>query len=112
LSAERETNRPRSRISALVLDPPSSSFPTTLAESSGKDSPKMSQERETGTVKWFNAQKGYGFIERQGGNDVFVHHSEIEGEGYRELREGEKVTFIVTQGQKGPQASQVRRATD
>ena len=69
----------------------------------------MSQERETGTVKWFNAQKGYGFIERQGGNDVFVHHSEIEGEGYRELREGEKVTFLVTQGQKGPQASQVRR---
>ena len=72
----------------------------------------MSQERETGTVKWFNAQKGYGFIERERGGDVFVHHSEIEGEGYRELREGEKVTFLVTQGQKGPQASQVRRATD
>jgi CspA family cold shock protein len=69
----------------------------------------MSQQRETGTVKWFNAQKGYGFIERPGGNDVFVHHSEIEGEGYRELKEGERVSFVVTQGQKGPQASQVRR---
>lgn len=69
----------------------------------------MSQERETGTVKWFNAEKGYGFIQREAGKDVFVHHSEIEGEGYRELREGERVTFVVTQGQKGPQASQVRR---
>jgi cold shock protein len=69
----------------------------------------MSQERETGTVKWFNADKGYGFIEREGGKDVFVHHSEIQGEGYRQLSEGERVTFVVTQGEKGPQASQVRR---
>jgi cold shock protein len=70
----------------------------------------MSEERVTGTVKWFNAQKGFGFIEREGAPDVFVHHSEIQADGYRELNEGEKVTFIVTQGQKGPQASQVRRA--
>ncbi|NLF74466.1 MAG: cold-shock protein [Chloroflexi bacterium] len=72
----------------------------------------MSQEREFGTVKWFNSQKGFGFIERQGGPDVFVHHSEIQAEGYRELREGERVSFVVTQGQKGPQASQVRRETE
>jgi len=69
----------------------------------------MSQERVTGTVKWFNAQKGYGFIERQGGPDVFVHHSAIQGEGYRELTEGERVEFVITQGPKGPQASDVVR---
>ncbi|WP_119065184.1 cold-shock protein [Aggregatilinea lenta] len=69
----------------------------------------MSEERVTGTVKWFNAQKGFGFIERQGGPDVFVHHSAILGEGYRELTEGEQVEFTVTQGQKGPQASGVIR---
>jgi CspA family cold shock protein len=71
----------------------------------------MSEEREFGTVKWFNSQKGFGFIEREGGPDVFVHHSEIQAEGYRELNEGERVSFVVTQGQKGPQASQVRRET-
>ncbi len=69
----------------------------------------MSEERVTGTVKWFNAQKGFGFIEREGGPDVFVHHSSILGEGYRELTEGERVEFTVTQGQKGPQASGVIR---
>lgn len=69
----------------------------------------MSQERITGTVKWFNAQKGFGFIEREGGPDVFVHQSEIQGEGYRELLEGEKVEFTITQGQKGLQASRVVR---
>ncbi|HML24117.1 MAG TPA: cold shock domain-containing protein [Aggregatilinea sp.] len=69
----------------------------------------MSEQRVTGTVKWFNAQKGFGFIERQGGPDVFVHHSSIVGEGYRELNEGESVEFTVTQGQKGPQASNVVR---
>jgi CspA family cold shock protein len=71
----------------------------------------MSEEREFGTVKWFNSQKGFGFIERENGPDVFVHHSEIQAEGYRELNEGERVSFVVTQGQKGPQASQVRRET-
>jgi CspA family cold shock protein len=69
----------------------------------------MSQERVTGTVKWFNSQKGYGFIERQGGPDVFVHHTAIQGEGYRELTEGERVEFVITQGPKGPQASDVIR---
>ena len=70
----------------------------------------MSEERATGIVKWFNAQKGFGFIEREGAPDVFVHHSEIQGDGYRELNEGETVTFVVTEGQKGPQASQVTRS--
>jgi CspA family cold shock protein len=64
-------------------------------------------ERETGTVKWFNGAKGYGFIERDGGADVFVHFSAIRGEGYRNLEEGQKVEFNVEQGQKGLQASDV-----
>ncbi|RMF48771.1 MAG: cold-shock protein [Anaerolineae bacterium] len=66
-------------------------------------------ERETGTVKWFNATKGYGFIERDQGGDVFVHYSAIEGSGYRSLDEGERVTFTVVQGQKGLQAQDVSR---
>lgn len=65
--------------------------------------------RETGVVKWFNAQKGYGFIQRENGSDVFVHHSSILSGGFRELVEGERVEFTVTQGQKGLQASEVTR---
>lgn len=62
-----------------------------------------------GTVKWFNADKGFGFIAPDGGAaDVFVHFSEIVGNGYRSLENGQRVEFEVTQGQKGPQASQVR----
>jgi len=62
----------------------------------------------TGTVKWFNGEKGYGFITQDdGGPDVFVHFSAIAGEGYRNLDEGQKVSFDVTQGQKGPQAANV-----
>ncbi|HUF38696.1 MAG TPA: cold-shock protein [Anaerolineales bacterium] len=64
-------------------------------------------EKEQGTVKWFNGAKGYGFIERQGGEDVFVHFNAIMGDGYRNLEEGQRVEFIVTQGQKGLQAEQV-----
>ncbi len=64
-------------------------------------------EREQGTVKWFNAEKGYGFIARQVGDDVFVHYSEIRSSGFRSLDEGQKVEFTVTQGQKGPQAQDV-----
>jgi CspA family cold shock protein len=64
----------------------------------------------TGTVKWFNSEKGFGFIEQDGGGaDVFVHYSAISGGGYRELTEGQKVEFEVTQGQKGPQADNVRK---
>ena len=62
-----------------------------------------------GTVKWFNDAKGFGFIEQESGDDVFVHHSEIQGEGFKSLAEGDSVTFDVTQGQKGPQASNVRK---
>ncbi|GAA0953027.1 MULTISPECIES: cold-shock protein [Nonomuraea] len=62
-----------------------------------------------GTVKWFNAEKGFGFIAPDGGApDVFVHFSEIQGNGYRSLEDGQRVEFEITQGQKGPQASQVR----
>jgi len=65
-------------------------------------------EKETGTVKWFNDAKGYGFIARDAGEDVFVHYSAVEGEGFRTLREDERVEFAVEQGPKGLQATQVR----
>lgn len=64
-------------------------------------------EKEQGTVKWFNGSKGYGFIERDSGEDVFVHFSAIIGDGFRNLEEGQRVEFTVTQGQKGPQAQDV-----
>lgn len=64
-------------------------------------------DRITGTVKWFDEQKGFGFIERAEGKDVFAHHSNIEGGGYKSLTEGQKVEFVVTQGQKGPQAENI-----
>ncbi|HHE70848.1 MAG TPA: cold-shock protein [Chloroflexi bacterium] len=65
-------------------------------------------ERETGTVKWFNEAKGYGFISRESGGDVFVHYSDIQGSGFRTLREGQRVEFSVQQGEKGPKAVDVR----
>jgi CspA family cold shock protein len=64
-------------------------------------------ERIQGTVKWFNGGKGYGFISREGGEDVFVHHSAILAEGYRNLEEGQRVEFEVVQGPKGLQAASV-----
>ncbi len=64
---------------------------------------------EIGTVKWFNNDKGYGFIKRETGEDVFVHHSAIQASGYRTLNEGEKVEFDVKQGPKGLQAENVHR---
>jgi len=65
--------------------------------------------RVTGQVKWFNNAKGYGFIGRPDGADVFVHYSAITGDGYKSLQEGESVEFEIVQGQKGPQAANVNR---
>ena len=65
-------------------------------------------DRETGTVKWFNTQKGFGFISREAGDDVFVHHTSISSEGFRNLEEGQKVEFTVGEGEKGPQALDVK----
>lgn len=64
-------------------------------------------ERETGTVKWFNASKGYGFITRDGGEELFVHFSSIQSDGYKKLEEGQKVEFTVVEAEKGPQAQEV-----
>ncbi|MUV38758.1 Cold shock-like protein CspLB [Lentibacillus sp. JNUCC-1] len=61
----------------------------------------------TGTVKWFNADKGFGFIEVEGGDDVFVHFSAIQGEGFKTLDEGQQVTFDIEEGNRGPQAANV-----
>ena len=65
--------------------------------------------RIQGTVKWFNDAKGYGFIAREGGPDVFVHFSAIQAQGFKSLAEGDRVEFEIVQGQKGPQASDVRK---
>lgn len=68
----------------------------------------MAEERETGTVKWFSESKGYGFIARDSGGDIFVHYSGIEGSGYRILEEGQRVEFTVGEGLKGPAAVNVQ----
>lgn len=70
----------------------------------------MSDERVTGTVKWFNDAKGFGFISRADGPDVFVHFRAIVGQGFKSLKEGDKVVFKVVQGQKGLQADEVSKA--
>ena len=69
-------------------------------------------ERSRGTVKWFNADKGYGFISRPDGDDLFVHYSEVQSDGFRSLNEGDQVEFEVTQGKKGLQASSVTVVRD
>ncbi|MAT57762.1 MAG: cold-shock protein [Ignavibacteriae bacterium] len=66
------------------------------------------EDREVGTVKWFNNAKGFGFIQRENGEDVFVHFSSIVSEGYKSLKEGQKVEFKLGQGEKGPQAQNVQ----
>lgn len=65
--------------------------------------------KELGTVKWFNATKGFGFINRESGDDVFVHHTAITGDGYKSLNEGDKIEFDVTRGPKGLQAANVTK---
>ena len=72
--------------------------------SAGRGGPRLAE----GTVKWFSNEKGYGFIQQDGGEDVFVHFSEIQGDGYKSLAEGQRVEFEVAQGNKGLQASAVR----
>ena len=67
----------------------------------------MSGERVAGTVKWFNDSKGFGFIEQEGGSDVFVHHSAIQAEGFKSLKEGQSVTMEIAEGEKGLQAENV-----
>jgi len=69
----------------------------------------MENRMAQGTVKWFNDSKGFGFIEQDNGPDVFVHFSQIQGDGFKSLGEGDRVSFEVTQGQKGPQSANVRR---
>jgi CspA family cold shock protein len=69
----------------------------------------MEKKMAEGTVKWFNDAKGFGFIEQDNGPDVFVHFSEIQGDGFKSLAEGDRVSFEVTQGQKGPQSANVRK---
>jgi CspA family cold shock protein len=83
-----------------------------LAGGGGKAPNSLKQKRDTqlkeqGTVKWFNASKGFGFIQRQSGEDIFVHFSAIQSEGYKSLNEGQAVEFEVTKGPKGLQASNV-----
>jgi CspA family cold shock protein len=78
---------------------------TTTSSPRGKRSNKMAE----GTVKWFNDAKGFGFIQQDNGPDVFVHFSEIQGDGFKSLAEGDRVSFDVVQGQKGPQSAKVRR---
>lgn len=65
---------------------------------------------QQGTVKWFNAEKGFGFIQVEGGEDVFVHYSAIQTEGFKTLEEGQKVNFEIVQGSRGPQAANVTKA--
>lgn len=79
-------------------------LPTAGSDPAGQPGVHVAQ----GTVKWFNAEKGFGFIAVDGGQDVFVHHSAIVMDGYRALDEGQRVEFEVTQSDKGPQADQVR----
>jgi CspA family cold shock protein len=94
LAGQRRKPRPRTRGLFLCLSP-----------LQGRESTM----RITGKVKWFNNAKGYGFIEREGGNDVFVHFSAIQGAGFRTLEEGQQVEFEIVDGPKGPQAGNVTK---
>lgn len=90
-------------ISVRISNPSSS-------ESSSSNTGNISEDQERGTVKWFNAAKGFGFITRENGEDVFVHFRSIQGKGHRSLGEGQSVIFTVTEGEKGLQAVDVTNA--
>jgi CspA family cold shock protein len=90
----------------LLFCPPMEPNRTPKISKLPKEANTMS-ERISGTVKWFNGDKGFGFISREGGADVFVHFSAIQGDGFRNLQEGQKVEFNVEKGPKGPQATNV-----
>ena len=95
-----------------TCDPRISKFGQTgkpVRESKGVPAGGAHVERLTGTVKWFNNAKGYGFIGRENGADVFVHYSAISSDGYKSLQEGDTVEFEITQGPKGPQAANVTK---
>jgi CspA family cold shock protein len=81
---------------------------TAFAQCACRRIPRRRNDMATGTVKWFNAEKGFGFIEQDGGGaDVFAHYSNIAAQGFRELLEGQKVSFDIAQGQKGPTAENI-----
>jgi CspA family cold shock protein len=81
---------------------------TALELSRGAGSQRRGQQLPEGTVKWFSNEKGFGFIEREEGDDVFVHFSQIQQDGYKSLEQGQRVSFEITEGPKGLQASEVR----
>ncbi len=83
--------------------------PEEEIEENNTEEIKAGEESMNGTVKWFNDSKGYGFISREDGDDVFVHHSSIAGEGFKSLAEGDEVTFEIEQGDKGPSAVNVQK---
>jgi cold shock protein len=82
-----------------------STAPKAIKHTNSKKESKMAE----GKVKWFNDSKGYGFIETDSGHDVFVHHSSIQGEGFKSLAEGDRVSFVEEKGAKGPQATNVKK---
>jgi CspA family cold shock protein len=100
------------RVFCSLTGLPSSSLTGSQPEAAGARSRERSRKEgiavATGTVKWFNSEKGYGFISQEDGPDVFVHFSAIQGEGYKNLEENQRVEFELTQGQKGPQAANVK----
>jgi CspA family cold shock protein len=97
------------RCSTRIESSPSSEFFVTVFRSETKTTEQIvSNLMTTGTVKWFNSEKGFGFIAREGGDDVFVHFSAIQGDGYRSLEEGQRVQFDVAPGRKGEEAQNVQ----
>lgn len=82
-------------------------FSSWLSRKNSTDKIDLAEGREIGTVKWFNAAKGFGFITRENGEDIFVHYRSIKGKGHRSLGEGQKVVFSISDGDKGPQATDV-----